>query len=78
MSLQSRHSERVSQKSPRRKKLNKEEKKVRLARAMLLKHDVSSNMAGIIPANFLLKVLVLKEIWPFFVHFQVGVQQEHT
>lgn len=35
-------------------------------------------MAGIIPANFLLKVLVSKEIWPFFVRFQAGVQQEHT
>lgn len=35
-------------------------------------------MGGIIPVNFLLEVLMSKEILLFFVYFQAGMLQEYT
>lgn len=53
-------------------------KKIRCARDRQLKYGIPSNVVRIIPVNFLLKILISKEILPSFVYCQTGVLQIYT
>lgn len=78
ISLQSKHSKFPGKTQGGKSYLRSKQKKIRCARDRQLKYGIPSNMVRIIPVNFLLKILMSKEILPSFVYCQTGVLQIYT